>query len=442
MKRLFPRLSLLLVLVTLTHNAAAEMRVERDVAYRTEGTDYALERCKLDLYLPEGEGFPVVVWFHGGGLQAGQKDGATDVRVARRFVEGGVGCVNVNYRLSPRAKFPAYVEDAAAAVAWVARNIDKYGGDPSELFVSGHSAGGYLTAILGVDPQYLAACGMTPDRLRGLMPVSGQMSTHTTIQGERGEVSESRIVDAAAPLDHVANLGPPILIVAGTQDAPDREQVNRDYARALIDAGHPDVTLLVVPGRTHGTIIEQFDQPGDVVAAAMLKFIAEHTPDRLEDAQVGSTTPLHSCGDLLLAGQPSPEDLQLLKERGVKTVINLRGDNEIDWDEAAAVAKLGMAYVHVPFQSAGELTDEVFDRVLATLRDPESGSTVFHCATANRVGAIWYVHRVLDEGVAPQIAEQEAKTVGLRNPAYLERARQYVESQTQANELPETSPTQ
>lgn len=427
MKHLALRLALALLFVCLVRSAAAEMRVERDIAYKSSGTDYERERCKLDLYLPEDEGFPVVVWFHGGGLTGGEKDGETDQRVARRLVEAGIGCVNANYRLSPKAKFPAYVDDAAAAVAWVAKHIGEYGGDPEKLIVGGHSAGGYLTAIIGIDPQYLAAHGMSLDDLRGLMPVSGQMSTHTTIQGERGEVSEERVVDAAAPLDHVKNLGPPVLIVAGGEDLPDREEVNRDYAQALEDAGHNDVTLVVVEGRDHGTIIELVDQSDDVVAEAMLKFIRECAAAPLEKVKVGSIRPAHECGELLLAGQPSPEDLELLQQQGFQTILNVRHEDEIDWNQADAIAKLGMTYVHVPFSGGAELTDEVFNKVLAVLRDKKSGPTLFHCATANRVGAIWYVHRVLDEGVDPETAEQEARQVGLRNPEYLKRARAYVE---------------
>jgi protein tyrosine phosphatase (PTP) superfamily phosphohydrolase (DUF442 family) len=253
------------------------------------------------------------------------------------------------------------------------------------------------------------------------------MSTHTTIQGERGEVSKSRVIDAAAPLYHVNNLGPPVLVVAGGEDSPDREEVNRDYFKALADAGHKDVRLLVVEGRDHGTIISRVDQPHDEAAAAILGFIREYSADRVEAVEVGSIAPLHQCGDLLLAGQPSPKDLELLKQRGVRTIINLRHADEIDWDEAEAAAKHGFTYIHVPFRGEDELTDEVFDKVLAALRDNNGGQTMFHCGMSNRVAAIWYVHRVLDQGVAPEIAEKEAKQVGLRNLKYLMRARAYVD---------------
>jgi protein tyrosine phosphatase (PTP) superfamily phosphohydrolase (DUF442 family) len=172
---------------------------------------------------------------------------------------------------------------------------------------------------------------------------------------------------------------------------------------------------------------------GCLAALVRLEFNREHSPGRLEAVEVGTMTPVHSCGELLLAGQPAPEDLKLLKERGVKTIISVRHADEIDWDEAAAAATYDMTFIHVPFQGEAELTDDVFDKVLSALRNKENGPTVFHCGSANRVGAIWYAHRVLNEGVAPEVAEQEAKAVGLRNPAYLKKSQDYVKDHVNAD---------
>ncbi|MCK4989925.1 MAG: alpha/beta hydrolase, partial [Bacteroidales bacterium] len=108
--------------------------------------EYIRERCVLDIYYPvEKEGFPTVVWFHGGGLTGGNKF------IPEELKEKGVAVVAVNYRLYPKIKAPVYIEDAAAAVAWVFKNIETYGGDPDLIFVSGHSAGGYLASMVGLD---------------------------------------------------------------------------------------------------------------------------------------------------------------------------------------------------------------------------------------------------------------------------------------------------
>ncbi len=146
----------------------------------------------------------------------------------------------------------------------------------------------------------------------------------------------------------------------------------------------------------------------------------------LQKKPLGDMQPVHVLGDVYLAGQPTPADLPLFREHGIKTVITLRKTAEVPWDEAAAVTKLGMKYVQVPFQDPSELRPEVFEKVLKVLRDKKRGPTVLHCGSANRVGAIWYAYRVLDDKLTPEAALQEAKVVGLRTPAYFEKAQAYV----------------
>jgi len=147
----------------------------------------------------------------------------------------------------------------------------------------------------------------------------------------------------------------------------------------------------------------------------------------MKKCQLGNVRPIHVWKDIYLAGQPTPEDLPLLQQAGVKTVISLRHTKEIPWDEAAALKKLGIKFVHVPFQDPRELTPEVFDKVRKVLRDKKRGVTFFHCGSSNRVGAVWYAHRVLDGGISPEEALRESKMAGLRTPEYLEAAVEYVE---------------
>ena len=104
-------------------------------------------------------------------LRAGDKSGAKFV--GQRFASAGNVTVVVNHRLSPGVMHPAHIEDIAVAVAWVKGNIARHGGDPDKLFVVGHSAGAYLAALLALDPRYLAAHGLTPQDVRGFVPVSG-----------------------------------------------------------------------------------------------------------------------------------------------------------------------------------------------------------------------------------------------------------------------------
>lgn len=108
--------------------AGGEFKVVANLAYKSGAglSEYEQQRCKLDLVLPVGRtDFATLVWFHGGGLTGGSKSEGFAKQLARAF---GVAVAAANYRLSPQATYPAYVEDAAAAVAWVHGNIGAHGG--------------------------------------------------------------------------------------------------------------------------------------------------------------------------------------------------------------------------------------------------------------------------------------------------------------------------
>ena len=104
----------------------------------------------------------------------------------RSLARAGVAVVSAEYRLSPKVKYPAYLQDAAAAFAWTRAHIAEHGGDVEKLFVGGHSAGGYLTFMIGLDERYLREFGVELSGIAGLIPVSGQTMTHYTVREERG----------------------------------------------------------------------------------------------------------------------------------------------------------------------------------------------------------------------------------------------------------------
>lgn len=151
--------------------------------------------------------------------------------------------------------------------------------------------------------------------------------------------------------------------------------------------------------------------------------------------ELGTTNNVHSFGSILLAGQPSPEDLELAAERGIKTVITLRKTGEIDWDEAGKVNELGLDFHQFEIGPPETLTDDIFDQSLALLATSDESPVLLHCASANRVGAIWLAHRVLNDGIAVEDARKEAKTVGLRTPGYEQKALDFIERRkTQAKD--------
>ena len=256
---------------------AAEVQVQANLTYKSGDTlsDYEKERCQLDLYLPAGKkDFATLVWFHGGGLTGGTKDDASVADLARSLARSGLAVAAANYRLSPKAKFPAYIEDAAAAFAWVHGNIDAHGGDPQRVFVGGHSAGAYLTLMVGLDSRYLKRHGLETSSIAGLVPLSGQTLTHYTIREERGLPKETLIADEAAPIHYARKDAPPMLVLFAEHDMPMRVEENRLLVAALKAAGNTGVTGRLIADRDHGSIADNIAKPDDPVRAVVVEFVS------------------------------------------------------------------------------------------------------------------------------------------------------------------------
>ena len=256
--------------------ATNEIVVANDIAYRSrQGTsDYEKERCKLDLYLPKAQSrFPTLLWLHGGALKAGNKDEEFNRRIGQRLAQAGVAVAMANYRLSPQAKYPSYVEDAAAAFAWLRSHIAEHGGDPKRVFVGGHSAGAYLTLMIGLDERYFRRHGLETSAIAGLIPVSGQTMTHYTVREERGLNKDIIIADEAAPVHYVRKDAPPLLVLYAGNDLPARAEESQYLVAALKAAGHTRVTQQMIPERDHGSVAGNIPQPGDPAAAAILQFV-------------------------------------------------------------------------------------------------------------------------------------------------------------------------
>jgi acetyl esterase/lipase len=233
------------------HAQTITYKTESNISYRSGENldDYQKQRCKLDIYYPENvDSFITVVWFHGGGLTGGEKS------IPERLKNHRLAIVSVNYRLSPKVKSPVYIDDAAAAVAWVFKNISKYGGDPKHIVVSGHSAGGYLTSMIGLDKHYLAAYGIDANLIFKLVPFSGQMITHFTIRNERGIKETQPIIDDMAPLFHVRADAPPLYLITGDRELEmlGRYEENAYMLRMMNLVGSRSTTLYELNGFDHG----------------------------------------------------------------------------------------------------------------------------------------------------------------------------------------------
>jgi acetyl esterase/lipase len=255
---------LLLFIVALPFSAWAQQTytLEKNIPYYPDSISkkdpYIASQCVLDVYYPKSakesaiKYAATIVWFHAGGLTFGAKD------IPKGLLEKGFVVVSVEYRLSPKVTAPAYIEDAAAAVAWVYKNVSKYGGAENLVFLSGHSAGGYLTMMITLDKKYLAKYNLDADKVAGLIPLSGQAVTHYTIRAERGIKNTQATIDDMAPIYFVRPDAPPIFLITGDAEMEllGRYEENAYLLRMLKLAGHTKNRLCQLQGYDHGGMVE------------------------------------------------------------------------------------------------------------------------------------------------------------------------------------------
>ncbi len=250
-----------------TSPKSASYTLVQNIPYRESNDELISKMCRLDVYHPTTkQSFPTVVWFHGGGLTGGKRD------VPKGLTEQGIAVVAVDYRLSPDVKVKDCLDDAAASVAWVFRNIERYGGDDSQVFVSGHSAGGYLTSMIGLDQQWLKRHGVDANEIAGLVPFSGHTITHFTARQELGLKDTQPLINELAPLYHVRDNAPPLLLITGDRELEmlGRYEENAYLWRMMKVAGHRETTLYELDGFNHG-------QMATPAFALLVRFIKEHT---------------------------------------------------------------------------------------------------------------------------------------------------------------------
>lgn len=236
---------------------AQQYVTEKDINYYEDAINkkdaYIATQCKLDIYYPKDKkNFATIIWFHGGGITGGSKE------LPKPLLEKGYAVVGVGYRLSPKVNAPAYIEDAAAAIAWTFKHISKYGGNTKLIFVSGHSAGGYLGMMVGLDKKYLNKYGIDANSIAGLIPFSGQAITHFTIRKENSIKETQPIIDEYAPLYHVRSDAPPLVLITWDKEMEllGRYEENAYLSRMMKLTGHKKTKLYELEGFDHGGMAE------------------------------------------------------------------------------------------------------------------------------------------------------------------------------------------
>ncbi len=226
----------------------------------------------------DGEKLPVVVFVHGGGWRHG--DPADYGFVARNIAPHGYVVVLAGYRLGPKGRFPAMLEDTAAAVAWVHAHAADYGGDPARILLMGHSAGAYNVAMVALDQRWLAPHQLDSRILKGVIGLSGPYDFYP-FKGE----SERKAFAAwphpadTQPVNFARADAPPMLLINGADDDVVRPRNALALGRALTQAGAQNVPG-IFSGLDHSQVLMDLARPFDRdprVKSAVVAFLAEST---------------------------------------------------------------------------------------------------------------------------------------------------------------------
>ncbi len=241
--------------------------------YTGEGADKY--RHRLDLYVPKGKkDVPVMMFVHGGGFTVGIKD--QYAFVGQVFATYGIATAVISYRLSPKTSYPGHVQDTARAFAWLRAHVAEYGGKADRIFISGHSAGATLIAMLGSDPAYLKDVGESLDHVAGVIPISGSFT-----QGGRSSMFQgfppvdAETIRNASAINHVAGTHPPFLILFGDRDLPRTGEDAQQMAKALKAAGN-SADVHEIAGHAHMDMITDVTDPADAGLKYMLGFLRAH----------------------------------------------------------------------------------------------------------------------------------------------------------------------
>ena len=259
--------------------------VTRNVVYRSGSTN---PKHRLDVHAPaDAKGAPVVHFVHGGYWIAGDKDYHRALTglygtIGQALAARGIVTVIQSYRLVPEGTIDDLLDDVVAALRWTEDHAAQHGGDPSRLFLMGHSAGGHLAALLGSDDSQLAKRGMNPDHLRGAIALSAIWDIADLQQTQDAAFNEKvtyRVFGhdparwaAYSPQTHLGRTSRSFLIAIGDRDYPYLVPQAERARAALVAAGRPPGWLLA-KGNDHDDMVLRFGAKDDNVTSAIVDYV-------------------------------------------------------------------------------------------------------------------------------------------------------------------------
>lgn len=228
-----------------------------DYSRRADLSYGSAPRNTLDVYLPkQPQHAPIIVFFHGGGWNSGDKSFYKFVGVA--LAEQGYIAVLPNYRLYPQVKSPAFLQDAATAVAWTRERAAAWGGDPQKMFLIGHSAGAHIAVMLALDDEYLRQVGGSSQWLQGVVGLAGPYDFLPFKFPYMNDLfGPPERFPASQPINYVRTDAPPLLLLQGLQDTTVDPNNTRRLAAAMTAAGGR-VATRYYEHASHGDLVAAF----------------------------------------------------------------------------------------------------------------------------------------------------------------------------------------
>lgn len=242
------------------------MRVLEDVKYGSGENDY------LDIYYPDTEEFDILVWFHGGGLESGNRKG---IVFAEDMIKEGMAVVSVEYRMYPTAVFPDFITDSARAVKYVLEHVATEKG-AQRVFVSGGSAGAYITMMLAMDNKYLEEAGVDRSKIEGFISDSSQMTVHFNVLRERGLDTRLERIDEAAPMYYISEdcFDGNLLLIYYTEDMYCRMEQNRLFYKSIKRfCPEQNIEIVELPGGHCNGSVNRNDKGTYDFVDVLMKFI-------------------------------------------------------------------------------------------------------------------------------------------------------------------------
>jgi acetyl esterase/lipase len=232
-------------------NLAVPRTGYRVVRGQTYGPD---PQQKLDVYVPDNlkARAPVLLFFYGGAWQSGER--GNYLALGQAFASEGIVTLVADYRLYPQVKYPAFVEDGAAALAWARRHAGEHGGDPERIFVAGHSAGAFIAVMLASEPDFLRRAGGDLSWIRGVIGIAGPYDFLPLREPATIDIFHGANNRDAMPVNHLDGRRPPMLLAWGTGDRT-VGAVNIDRMEAKLKSLDSPVETHRYPGASHIGII-------------------------------------------------------------------------------------------------------------------------------------------------------------------------------------------